>query len=216
MPLDDPIGSYYRTVGLREPPVLARLREETAALPNAGFQITPEQGQLLTILMELLQVRHALEIGVYTGYSSLAMALGMPMDGRLIAVDKSAEWTAIARRYWKEAGIEYKIDLRLGDAKEVLEHLHTDIPANFFDFVFIDADKERYDSYFEHALHLARVGGLIAIDNTLLGGSVADPAINSAAAQAVRELNQKLVRDERVSMVMLPMADGMTLARKRE
>lgn len=211
----DPIYDYMLSVTSREHPLLARLREETARMPGSGMQIAPEQGQLMAFLVTLTGARRALEVGVFTGYSSLAVALAMPPEGRLVASDVSESWTAVARRYWEEAGVADKVSLRLGPAIETLEALLADGQAGSFDFAFIDADKENYGRYYEAALALVRPGGLIAIDNVLWGGAVADPADQDADTQAIRALNARLHHDARIDLTMLPIGDGLTLARKR-
>lgn len=211
----DPIYDYMLSVTSREHPLLARLREETARMPGSGMQIAPEQGQLMAFLVALTGARRALEVGVFTGYSSLAVALAMPPEGRLVACDVSESWTAVARRYWEEAGVADKVSLRLGPATDTLEGLLADGQAGGFDFAFIDADKENYGRYYDLALELVRPGGLIAIDNVLWGGAVADPADQDADTQAIRALNARLHHDARIDLTMLPIGDGLTLARKR-
>jgi len=214
LPLDQRLYEYLLANSLREPELLRRLRAETAKLPCADLQISPEQGQFMALLIELLGARKALEIGTFTGYSALWVALALPADGRLLACDVSAEWTAVARRYWAQAGLEHKIELRLAPALETLEAL----PASelgTYDFIFIDADKGNYDPYYEAALALLRPGGLIALDNTLRGGKVADPAAADPDTLVMRALNVKIHGDERVSASLVPIADGLTLARKR-
>jgi caffeoyl-CoA O-methyltransferase len=211
----DPLYDYMLSVTSREHPLLARLREETARMPGSGMQIAPEQGQLMAFLVTLTGARRALEVGVFTGYSSLAVALAMPPEGRLIACDVSESWTAVARRYWDEAGVADKVSLRLGPATDTLEALLADGQAGSFDFAFIDADKENYGRYYDLALELVRPGGLIAIDNVLWGGAVADPADQDADTQAIRALNARLHHDARIDLTMLPIGDGLTLARKR-
>ena len=194
---------------------MRRLREETASLEEANMQIGPEQGQFMTLLVELMGARSALEVGTFTGYSALAVALGLPDDGCLVACDVSEEWTAIGRRYWEEAGVAHKIDLRLAPALETLDGFLAEGRAGTFDFAFIDADKEGYDAYYERAVKLMRTGGLIVLDNTLWEGKVADPAVTDGDTEAIRILNRKLVGDERVTLSLLPVGDGLTLARKR-
>jgi caffeoyl-CoA O-methyltransferase len=211
----DPIYDYMLSVTSREHPLLARLREETARMPGSGMQIAPEQGQLMAFLVTLTGARRALEVGVFTGYSSLAVAMAMPADGRLVACDVSESWTAVARRYWEEAGVADKVSLRLGPATDTLEALLADGQAGSFDFAFIDADKENYGRYYDMALELVRPGGLIAIDNVLWGGAVADPADQDADTLAIRALNARLHHDARIDLTMLPIGDGLTLARKR-
>lgn len=211
----DRLHDYILDNTLREHPVLERLRAETAQHPRARMQIAPMQGQFMQLLMRLMQAKKTLEVGVFTGYSSLAVALALPADGRIVACDVSEEFTAIARRYWQEADVAGKIDLRLAPALETLDALLEAGEAGTFDFAFIDADKENYRHYYERSLELVRPGGLIAIDNVLWGGSVVDPADQDADTVAIRELNAFLHHDERVDLSMLPLADGLTLARKR-
>ena len=213
--LPEELYAYLLDVSLREPSVMRRLREETASLEKANMQIGPEQGQFMTLLVELMGARDALEVGTFTGYSALAVALALPDDGCLVACDLSEEWTAVGRRYWEEAGVAHKIDLRLAPALETLDGLLAEGRAGTFDFAFIDADKEGYDAYYERAVKLMRTGGLIVLDNTLWEGKVADPAVTDGDTEAIRILNRKLVGDERVTLSLLPVGDGLTLARKR-
>jgi caffeoyl-CoA O-methyltransferase len=213
--IDAPLWDYMRRVTLREPRVLQKLREETASHPQANMQISPEQGQFLALLMQLLGARKTLEIGVFTGYSSLAVALALPEDGRVIACDVNEEYTSVARRYWREAGVDRKIDLRLRPALETLDALIAGGEGGRFDFAFIDADKANYANYFERALVLVRAGGLIAIDNVLWYGKVIDPEVQDADTRAIRAFNEKLHGDERVWLSMLPVRDGLTLACKK-
>jgi len=209
------LADYIRRVSLREPDVLRRLREETAALPNASMQISAEQGQFMALLVQVLGARRTIEVGVFTGYSALAVALALPDDGHVIACDVSEEWTAIARRYWREAGVERKIDLRLRPALQSLDDLIALGHGGAFDFVFIDADKENYAHYFERALVLLRPRGLIAIDNVLWSGRVIDRKAKDADTVAIRAFNEKLKNDPRVWLSMLPIRDGLTLACKK-
>ena len=213
--LSDELNQYVVDISVHEPDLLARLRKETAELPEAGMQVAPEQGQLLTLLVRLMAARKILEVGVFTGYSSLAMALALPDDGSLIACDVSEDWTSVARRYWQEAGVAQRIDLRLGPALDTLNELIETGHGDSFDMAFIDADKERYIDYFERALVLLRPGGLIAVDNVLWSGSVLDPTDQSADTVAIREFNQHLYDDQRIDLSLLPIGDGLTLARKR-
>jgi caffeoyl-CoA O-methyltransferase len=213
--LPEALSDYVRDVAAREPAILAKLRAETEAVPYSMMQITPEQGALMRLLIELTGARRTLEVGVYTGYSSLAVALALPPDGRILACDVNEEWTGIARRYWREAGVEGKIDLRLGPAVATLDRLLAVGEAGRFDFAFIDADKPNYERYYERCLELVRPGGLIAIDNVLWGGSVADPSDRDAMTEAIRALNRKLRDDARISLALVPIGDGLTLARKR-
>jgi predicted O-methyltransferase YrrM len=213
--LDTRLYDYLLAVSVREPRVLADLREETARLPNAGMQISPEQGQLLGLLVELVGARRCLEVGVFTGYSSTCVALSLPEGGSLVACDVSAEYTEVARRYWRRAGVEQRIDLRLAPALATLDGLIAEGAAQSFDFAFVDADKENYLGYYERCLTLLRPGGLVAIDNVLWGGSVADPRNTAPSTQAIRALNDRVCADERVSISLLPIGDGLFLARKR-
>ena len=215
MSLTDELYDYILSVSLREPEVLFRLREETAALPWAECQISPEQGQFIAFLVRLLGARRALEVGVFTGYSSLWVALALPEDGQMIACDVNAEWTTTAQRYWREAGVDHKIDLRLAPAVETLDELVETGESSSFDFAFIDADKQNYDAYYERCLRLVRPGGLIAIDNVLRYGLVADEGAQDWTTRETRTLNRKLHADERVDISLVPIADGLTLVRKR-
>ena len=209
------LAAYVRRVSLREPDVMRRLRERTASVPEARMQITPEQGQFMQLLVQMLDARKTLEVGVFTGYSSLAVALALPPDGRVTACDVSEEWTSIGKPYWQEAGVAHKIDLHLAPAVETLDRLIADGQQGTYDFAFIDADKANYDRYYERALVLVRVGGLIGIDNVLWHSKVIDPSVNDADTIAIRDLNEKIHGDERVSLSLIPIGDGLTLARKR-
>jgi caffeoyl-CoA O-methyltransferase len=213
--MDERLYGYLQDVSLREPDILARLRAETATLPMARMQIAPEQGQFMQLLVRLMGARRCLEVGVFTGYSSLAVALALPADGRLVACDRNAEWTAIARRYWTEAGVAAKIDLRLAPAIVTLDTLLRDGQAGTYDFAFIDADKENYANYFARALTLLRPGGLIAVDNTLWDGAVADPSDTGKDTVAIRAFNRQLLADQRIFLSLVPIGDGLTLALKR-
>lgn len=213
--LNDQIYDYLRALSLREHDALRRLREETAAMSQSNMQIAPEQGQFMALLVQLLGAKKTLEVGVFTGYSSLAVALALPPDGRVVACDVSEEWTQIARRYWREAGVADKIDLRLAPALDTLDQLLGEGQAGSFDFAFIDADKGNYDAYYERTLELVRAGGLICIDNVLWSGRVADPQATDEDTAAIRALNLKLRGDERVTLSLVPVADGLTLALKR-
>jgi caffeoyl-CoA O-methyltransferase len=212
--LDDRLYDYLVQFGTRESDLLKDLRNETAKLPGAGMQIGPEQGAFMGLLVELIGAKRALEVGTFTGYSSLCIAGAMPADGKLICCDVSEEYTKVARDYWRRAGLESKIELRLGPAVATLDAL---IAANVepFDFAFIDADKTNYSNYYDRAIQLVRPGGLIAIDNVLWGGSVADPKENDEDTQAIRAVNQKVRNDDRVTLALAPIGDGLTLARKR-
>jgi len=213
--LSDELNAYLIAVGAREPEVLARLREETAVMPEAGMQIAVEQGALLAMLVKLLGARRLLEVGTFTGYSSTAMALALPPDGRIVCCDVSREFTDVARRAWAAAGIEDRVDLRLAPALETLDALLAEGKAGTFDLAFIDADKTNYRGYVEAALLLVRAGGLIAIDNVLWSGRVIDAADTDEDTQAIRDLNVDLATDERVDLAMVPIADGLTLLRVR-
>lgn len=206
---------YLLEVSLREPEVMRRLRDETGALEKARMQISPEQGQFMSLLVELLGVRNSIEVGTFTGYSALAVALAMPDDGRIVACDITEEWTSVGRRYWEEAGVAHKIDLRLGPAEDTLDALLAERRGGDFDFAFIDADKGGLRTYYELCLELVRPGGLIAVDNTLWSGKVADPEVSDAATEAIRAFNRSIQDDSRVSLSLVPIGDGLTLARKR-
>ncbi len=212
--LEDKIYDYLIAASLREPPILKRLREETAKLPMSIMQVAPDQGQFMSFLVKLTGVRKAIELGVYTGYSSLAVALVLPPDGRLIACDINDEYTSVAKRYWDEAGVAEKIDLRLGPALDTLNELIEAGEAGSYDFAFIDADKVEYAEYFEQCLHLLRVGGLILVDNVFGFGKVFNESNTDEAVQAVCAFNKKLLNDDRVDISMMPIGDGLTLARK--
>ena len=213
--IGDDLYDYLLRISLREPGIMRRLREETSALPSADMQIAPEQAQLLGLLVELTGARRCLEIGTFTGYSTLAVAATLPADGTIVACDVSDEWTQIARRYWQEAGVAQKIDLRLAPAADTLRTLVAGGEAGTFDFALIDADKENYGRYYELCLELLRAGGLVAIDNVLWQGRVIDRSITDDDTSAIREFNSALHIDSRVSLSLVPIGDGMTLARKR-
>ncbi len=214
--LDDNLYAYLLDVSLREPEILAELRRETMALPRASMQIAPEQGQFMALLVQLTGARRILEIGTFTGYSALVMALALPPEGRIVACDISEEWTAIARRYWERARIAGRIDLRLGPAVDTLDKLIGAGHAGGFDFAFIDADKSNYRTYYERALTLLRPGGLICVDNTLWGGSVVDADKDDPDTRAIRAFNAALRDDPRIALSLVPIGDGLTLARKAE
>ena len=213
--LSDELHAYVVAVGVREADVLRRLREETAAIPEHNMQIAPEQGAFMAMLVELAGARRCIELGTFTGYSSIAVALALPDDGEIICCDVSSEWTDIARRYWAEAGVAHKVDLRIAPALETLDALLGSGRQGTFDFAFVDADKAQYPDYYERLLELLRPSGLIAFDNVLWGGQVIDPEDNDKDTVAVRELNEQLATDERISVSMVPIADGLTLVRKR-
>jgi predicted O-methyltransferase YrrM len=212
--LTDSLYAYLLSVSLRESDLQRRLREETARDPMARMQISPEQGQFMALLARLMGARRCIEVGVFTGYSSLAVALALPEDGSIVACDVSEAWTSVARRYWAEAGVAHKIELRLAPALETLDALHASGAAGTFDLAFIDADKVNYLDYYERVLVLLRPGGLAVADNTLWSGRVADPEVADADTVALRHFNECLYRDARVDLVMLPVGDGLTLARK--
>jgi caffeoyl-CoA O-methyltransferase len=214
--LNNQLYDYLLSVSLREPDILQQLREETAHLPNAIMQIAPEQGQFMALLVQLLSATKTLEVGVFTGYSSLCVALALPANGKIVACDVSEEYTAMARRYWEAAGVADKIDLRLAPALETLDELLAAGLAGTFDFAFIDADKRNYEGYYERSLQLIRPGGLIAIDNVLWSGRVAEPQAQDNQTQVIRALNEKLHHDKRITLSMVPIADGLTLALKRQ
>lgn len=215
LPIDDRLYDYILANWLRETPLMRRLREETSRMPMSMMQISPDQGQFMAMLVELIGARRALEIGSFTGYSALAVASSMGPQGRLVCCDISEEYTAVARRYWQEAGLADRIELKLGPALVTLDALLTKGEAGKFDFTFIDADKTNYDGYYERALRLVRPGGLIAIDNTLWDGAVADTTKTDEDTVAIRRLNAKLLEDERVTISLVPIGDGLTLARRR-
>lgn len=210
--LDDSLYQYLLDVSLRETPLLKRLRDETQALPMARWQVAPEQGQFLALLVKLIGAKSVLEVGTFTGYSALSMAAALPQDGRLICCDMAGDYNAIARRYWEEAGLAERIDLRLAPALQTLEQIDQ---AGQFDLMFIDADKANYPSYLEHALRLLRVGGMAVFDNTLWSGRVLEVNPQSEDTRAIQALNLALKDDARVDLSLLPLGDGLTLCRKR-
>jgi predicted O-methyltransferase YrrM len=210
--LSDEIHAYIQRVGVREHPALARLREANRDNPRGSMQVSPDEGALLGHLVKLLGARSVLEIGTFTGYSSTSMALALPPDGRIVCCDVSREWTDVARGVWAEAGVEGRVDLRLGPAVETLDAMLAAGEEGSFDMAFIDANKADYDAYYERALRLVRAGGLIAIDNVLWSGRVADPSVQDEDTNAIRALNEKIATDERVDPVMLTLRDGLTLA----
>ncbi|EGJ31316.1 MULTISPECIES: class I SAM-dependent methyltransferase [Moorena] len=212
--LDNQLYDYLKCVSVREPEVLTQLRLETAQHSMARMQIAPEQGQFMALLVQLMGAKKTLEVGVFTGYSALAVALALPPEGLVVACDISEEYTAIARRYWQQAGVADKIDLRIAPALDTLDRLLKEGQAGTFDFAFIDADKRNYENYYEQALKLVRNGGLIAVDNVLWSGRVADPEVVDNITKAIRAFNQKLYQDQRVNLSLVPIADGLTLALK--
>ena len=213
--LDDRLYRYLVDHSVHEPEVLTALRHETAQHPMAQMQIAPEQGQFMALLVQLLGVTKALEVGVFTGYSALRVALALPPHGRLVACDVSEEFTAIARRYWEKAGVAAKIDLRIAPAAETLNELIQAGETNSFDFAFIDADKSGYPTYYEQVLQLVRPGGLIVLDNVLWSGQVADPTVQDRRTNTLRALNEAIHQDDRVVASLIPIADGLTLAMKK-
>jgi len=213
--LTEDLHAYLVSVGVREPEVLRRLRAETAELEQASMQIAPEEGAVLAMLVRILGARRVLEIGTFTGYSSTAMALALPADGRIVCCDVSEEWTDIARRAWAAAGVADRVELHLRPALDTLDDLLAADEAGTFDLAFIDANKDDYLDYYERCLRLVRRGGVIAIDNVLWSGRVADPSDHDESTESIRDLNALIAEDERVDVVMLPVADGLTVARIR-
>ncbi len=213
--LTDDLYAYLLENSLRETDVMRRLRKETAGMPWSGMQISPDQGQFMALLVEIIGARRCIEIGTFTGYSTLAVAAALPADGEIVACDVNAQTTAVAKRYWQEAEVVSRIDLRLAPAIETLDALIAEGAENTYDFVFIDADKANYDTYYERALTLLRPGGLIAVDNVLWDGAVIDPARDDEDTEAIRRLNAKIAADQRVSCSMLPIGDGLMLACKQ-
>lgn len=210
------IYQYYQSHTIRKHSVLDALRQETLKMHDAQMQICPEQGVFMQMLIKMLNARKTIEIGTFTGYSALSVALAMPDDGKVIACDTSKEWTAIAQKYWREAGVGHKIELKIAPAMETLQTLLDANQAGTFDFIFIDADKENYLNYYEASLKLIRVGGIIAIDNVLWYGRVADKQNQAPSTVQIRQLNEHILNDSRVDLSMLPIGDGLTLAMKRK
>jgi len=213
--LTDELYEYLLSISLREPDLLRRLRDETGKLEDGRMQISPDQGQFMALLVELLGARNVLELGAFTGYSALVMALALPDDGRVLTCDINRERTEVAQKYWDESGLGHKINLHIGPASETLEMLLVNGQAENFDFAFIDADKASLDLYYELCLKLVRPGGLIAVDNTLWHGKVIDPQVTDQDTEAIRAINAKLRVDQRVSLSVVPIGDGLALARKR-
>lgn len=213
--LTDALYEYIVSNSVREPEILQQLRAETATLPQAGMQISPDQGQFMAMLVRLMNAKKVLEVGVFTGYSSLAVALALPAEGQLIACDVNEDYTAIARRYWQLANVSDKITLHLAPAIDTLDQLIKEGHSETFDFAFIDADKGNYANYYDRALQLVRPGGLIAIDNVLWGGRVADPTDQDKITTTIRAFNAKLAQDDRVVVSLIAIADGLTLAFKQ-
>jgi predicted O-methyltransferase YrrM len=212
--LESHLYEYLLSVSLREPEILTQLQQETAHHPLGKMQIAPEQGQFIALLLQLIGAKKVLDIGVFMGYSSLLMALTLPVDGKIVACEKNEEYAAIARHWWQQAGVADKIELYVAPAKETLDRLVEIGASETFDFVLIDADKSNYDNYYERSLQLIRPGGLIAIDNVLWSGRVADPQIHDNRTKKIRALNQKLHQDRRITLSLVPIGDGLTLARK--
>ncbi|MGI9309276.1 MAG: class I SAM-dependent methyltransferase [Gammaproteobacteria bacterium] len=214
--IDDRIYDYLCGVSLREPKILTRLRQETMTMEMARMQIGPEQGQFMALLVQMLGAKNLLEVGVFTGYSTLACALALPKDGTITALDLDPDWPLVGLRYWQEAGVAERIDLRIGDARQTLQILLDEDRAESYDFMFIDADKTGYIEYYEFGMQLLRPGGVIAIDNVLWDGQVADPGCTDEDTLAIRALNEHVFGDKRVDLSLVPIGDGLTLARKRD
>ena len=214
--LSDAVRNYLVDNSVREPDAMRRLREQTAGLSNAAMQISPEQGQLMSLLIEMIGARRAVEVGTFTGYSALAVARALPADGRLVACELERQYIDIATPYWKEAGVADRIEVRIGPAADSLQALLDEGEAGQFDFAFIDADKQNYSVYYDACLALIRPGGVVAIDNVLWGGSVADPDNQKPSTEAIRAINRRIHEDDRVSVSMVPIGDGLYLARKRQ
>ena len=212
--IDDRIYDYLLSVSLKESELLKQLREETADIEFSEMQISPEQGQFMALLVKLMGARRALEIGTYTGYSSICIASAMAEGGELVCCDDSEEWTTVARKYWRQAGLDDRISFKLGDASRTLQALIEDGQSGTFDFIFIDADKQNYPLYYERSLQLLRAGGLIAVDNTLWSGDVADPENMEPGTRAIRRFNEALKQDERVDFSLVTIGDGLTLVHK--
>jgi predicted O-methyltransferase YrrM len=214
--LSDSLYQYLITNSVREPDILIKLRAETAQHPLVNMQISPEQGQLMGLLVQLIGAKKCLEVGVFTGYSSLVVALNLPEDGRVVACDISDEFTSIARKYWQEAGVNDRIDLHIAPALATLDRLISNGESATFDFAFIDADKNNYAAYYDRCFQLVRQGGLILVDNVLWYGRVADPAMdNDRRTQAIKQINQQIYNDDRVQISLIPIGDGLTIARKK-
>jgi len=213
-PLTDELYDYYLEVSVREDDIHRRLREETGKLENAQMQISPEQGQFMTMLVGAMGAKTALEVGTFTGYSALCIAEGLAEDGRLICCDIDEEWPSFGKRYWAEAGVAHKVEFRAGPANDTLAALVAEGMEGDFDFVFIDADKRHMEEYYEKALRLVRQGGVIAVDNTLWSGKVADASVTDEDTKAIRGFNATVIDDHRVTISLVPIGDGLTLFRK--
>lgn len=207
--LSQELHHYMCAVGVREHPILLALRQQTQKMPERKMQISPEQGSFLQSIVRLIRAKSILEIGVYTGYSSLSMALAMPDDGHLVALDRNREWTKFAQKYWHQAGVDHKIELIIGQAQHTLMTLQKN-----FDLVYVDADKRSYDFYFEHTLPFLKTGGIMLFDNTLMNGKIIDPLNTEKVVLAMRDFNEKLFKDARVHITMIPLGDGLTLVEK--
>ena len=213
--ISESIYQYLCDHSLREDPILKELRDHTYDMEERAMQIAPEQGQFMQMLVKLIGAKNTIEVGVFTGYSSLAIALALPKDGRIVACDVNPQYTSVAEKFWVSAGVRKKIDLRIGPAKDTLSELINDGLTGTFDFAFIDADKVNYDHYYELCLQLVRPGGLITVDNVLWGGAVSNDGINDVDTNSIRALNDKLHQDERIELSLVPIGDGLTLAMKR-
>jgi len=212
--MTDALYDYFLGVSLREPAVLARLRDATLAHPEASMQISPEQGQFMRFLIRLMEAKRAIEIGTFTGYSALSVALAMPDDGYLVACERREEFTKIGQPFWREAGVADRIDLRIGKAVGTLEAMLEAGEGDTYDFAFIDGDKKNYVNYYDLCLQLVRIGGVIAIDNALWSGRLTDETLDDPATTAIRTLNESIRDDDRVDMSLLPIGDGLMLARR--
>ncbi|MEE4237230.1 MAG: class I SAM-dependent methyltransferase [Anderseniella sp.] len=214
-PIDGPLQSYIRSHSLHEPPVLAELRRKTEALPHGRWQSSPEQAQFISLLVQLLHAGRVLELGTFTGYGTLAMALALPDGGQVITCDIDEQYASIGQPFWQQAGVAGRVDLHIEEADKLQRRLLGNGGAGSFDMIFIDADKRLYPEYYENSVQLVRPGGLVLADNVLWGGAVADPADQRKSTAAIRRLNERVARDDRVDMTMLPMGDGLTIARKK-
>ena len=212
----DELTSYIQRISRGEPLILEMLRRETQKLPEAHLQITSEQGRFLSLLVELMGAKRVLEVGTFTGYSSLSMALALPNDGHITTLDTHPDWTTIAQEFWEKAGLSHKIELRLGHGVDSLSNLIAEGKVGTFDLMFIDADKQRYDVYYEFGMQLVRPGGVIVLDNVLWSGRVADPSNYEVTTESLRAFNEKVMNDERVTLSVIPLGDGLMIAKKRD